>query len=140
MNPQQLEVQLVERAGLSGIWAERLAAAIVACRKGTNAGLTEEGSSGYSAGSVGEYRCHGKKYRVLSELLLLDEFGGDPELFRQLEPHLTVYGKESFSGTSTGRALAAKGSMWGAEETVLAESRIDFVVNENGEIEYWHEH
>lgn len=138
-NSRQLKSELMERAGLSEMWAEHLAAAIVACRKKADAGLTEGGGSNYAAGSIGEYRCHGGSFRVLFELLLLKEFRDDPELFGQLEPHLTVHGKESFSGTSTGRALALKGFRWSTEKTVLAESKIDFVVNKNGEIEYWHE-
>jgi hypothetical protein len=151
LNSTDLAQALVDRAGLSGTVAQRLVEAIFACRgrdvsgegRGVSSekgGLTGGSVSDYSAGLVGEYRCYGGKFRVLHELLLLREFQDDPALFERLAPHLTVHEEKSFSGTSTGTALVSRGLKRNTEQTVLAESRIDFVVNKNGEIEYWHEH
>ena len=104
--------------------------------------MTGPPGSSYGEGSGGSYKAHDGEFKVLQELLLVQGFRKNPDLFASVEPYLTVYGrkgKEGFSGTATGRAFPPR-QRWGEQEgRVLAESRLDFVVNTSGTIVYWHE-
>jgi len=130
---------LRERAALPENLAEELADAIYRCRRGANDRLTDGGSTSYSRQTSGAYRCHRGRYRVLEELLMLDAFGGNPKLYEAVRTHCTVYGRNNFGGTATGRAWA-RGGRGRSSETPLAVHRIDFVVSESGVIRYWHEY
>jgi len=70
------------------------------------------------------------------ELLLVPGIG--PEVFAQIRPHVTIYGKSCFRGTAEGRALAGQAD---AEKVVVDTCRIDFVFD-SGESRfvYWREY
>jgi type II secretory pathway component PulK len=109
----------------------------------TSRHLTKGGDSSYSSGSGSTYHCYGKngkgRFELLQELLLLNSFQNDAELFAKLEPYLTVYPKDYYKATAVGRALLTDGYV--GQPELLAEVKVDFVFNgKSGKIVYWHEY
>jgi hypothetical protein len=133
---------LREKAGLDEQEAAEVAAGVAACRRGGDKSgvLTESRGWSYHSTSRDGYTCEGGKFCVLEELLLTGVVGDRPGLYGRMEPFVTVFGRSCFSATAVGKALAGGTGRWrGGQEAPLAEWRIDFVVNRNGTIVYWHE-
>lgn len=105
--------------------------------------LTDKGNLSYFASSAGTYQCSGRygkgKFELLQELLLLRIFENNADLFKKLEPYLTVYPKGCYKAIAVGKALAMKKS--DGQLDVLEEVKVEFVFNgKSGKIIYWHEY
>jgi len=127
---------LLQRIGeLDPAKALRIADAIVDWRDGDDQELTEGAENGYYQALPSAYKCHNGPLDCVEELLLVREV--TPELFRALEPYVTVYGSGIVNINTAGRdVLATLGDAVAGKATPASDSLADRILafREKGEV------
>lgn len=128
-SPATLATVFKDKGGLTEGASMSLATNVVSWRTG---GRDSAKKKLAGAGS-GEYLHQG--FQSLYELLLID--GMTPDLFAELEPFLTIFGKNCYGGTAEGVASVDDGA---GGRSILGQRAISFVYDrDRRRLVYWHE-